>query len=572
MTINRQTPYFIAGVVFAIAVVARLLVAWELSGSPLFDIHVGDSLYYHEWALRLAAGESDNTVFFQAPLYPYFLGALYWLISPDPWVPRVVQAILAGAGCMLLSLSAFRLFGWRAGWIAGLLAALYAPGMFYDLLVHKSGIALLLGSLIVFLVTRFLGDNRATLAAVAIGGITALAAMAIEHYLIVLPVMAAWMLMYRTAAWQQRMRWVCGLLIGASLVQVPFIARNYWVANDPVVASSSAGLNFWIGNGRGASGHYRSISPNPGNIQFEQQDSIRIASAALGRQVSGGEASRWWFNRAFREIAAQPVAWFSLLVKKAGFALIDFELPDEDAYGAYVPESRILTALGGILRFGLLLPLFAIGSVTLWNAKEESRPIIAASVAILCGVTLFFVFGRYRYAAAPFMFVVAGAGAAALAAKSKGALAGVIAGAVAGVIAFLPLKNSYNAHLNNYVLVGERAYALNRFDQAKDMVLRALPLAPPNWAAPYDLLAQICMQTKEWEMAEVNIRRVIAIRPDFPNAYNLLGQILVKVGDARARTGDADGAIQSYSEVASLAGAAEADRQYARSRLEYLVR
>lgn len=561
-----------AGAIFVIAVVARLLVALELSGSPLFDLYVGDSLYYHEWALRLAAGESDKSVFFQAPLYPYFLGALYWLFSPDPWTPRVVQAILAGAGCMLLSLSAFRLFGRRAGWIAGLLAALYAPGMFYDLLIHKSGIALLLGSLIVFFVTRFLAGNRTMLATAVMGGVTALAAMAIEHYLIVVPVMVVWMLVSRTIAWQQRMRWVCGLLLGVSLVQVPFIARNYMVAGEPVVASSSAGLNFWIGNGRGASGHYRSISSNPGNIQFEQQDSMRIASMALGRQVSGGEASRWWLDRAWREIAAQPSAWFRLMVKKAGLALLDFELPDEDAFGAYAAESRILNTLGGILRFGMLLPFFAIGAVVLWNTKEESRPIIAASMAILCGVILFFVFGRYRYAAAPFMFVVAGSGAAAFASMSRGKLAAAIAGIAACVIAFLPLKNSHNAHLNNYLLVGERAYALNRFDLAKGMALRTLPLAPPNWAAPYDLLAQIYLQTGEWEMAEINIRRVIAVQPDFPKAYNLLGQILLNVGDARARMGDVDGAIKSYSEVASMGGAVDADRQSARSRLERLAR
>lgn len=561
--------YVVASVIFVIAVAMRLLVALEISGTPLFGLYVGDSLYYHEWALRLASGESDNNVFFQAPLYPYFLGAIYRIFSPDPWTPRVAQAILAGAGCVLLSLSAFRLFGRRAAWFVGLLAALYAPSLFYDLLVHKSGIALFLGSLIVFSVTRFLAGNRTVRAAAVIGIVTALAAMAIEHYLIVLPVMGAWMLMYSAVAWQQRMRWVCGLLIGVSLIQVPFIARNYWVAGEPVVASSSAGLNFWIGNGRGAGGHYRSISSNPGNIQFEQQDSIRIASIALNRQVSSSEASRWWFNRALHEIAAQPTAWFRVMAQKAGLALGDFELPDEDAYGAYVPESRILSALGGILRFGLLLPLFAIGAIAMWRTKEESRPIIAASIAILCGVTLFFVFGRYRYAAVPFMFIVAGSGTGILASMNRWKLL-CIAG-VAGTIAFIPLKNSHNAHLNNYYLIGERAYLLNRFDLARDMMLRTIPSASPNWAAPHNLLAHTYWQNKEWELAESSMRRAITIQPDLPNAYNFLGEILVKVGDVRASKGDADGAIRSYSEVASMEGALDVDRQYARSRLERLV-
>ncbi|MBI5660239.1 MAG: glycosyltransferase family 39 protein [Nitrosomonadales bacterium] len=570
MTTNRQSPYIVAGVIFVIAVAARLLVALEISGTPLFGIYVGDSQYYHEWALRLAAGESDHTVFFQAPLYPYFLGALYWLFSPDPWVPRIVQAILAGAGCLLLSLSAFRLFGRRAGWIAGLLAALYAPGLFYDLLVHKSGIALLLGSLIVFFVTRFLAGNRTMPAAAAIGGVTALAAMAVEHYLMVLPVMAGWMLVQPAVAWRQRARWVCGLLIGVSLIQAPVIARNYRVANDPVVASSSAGLNFWIGNGRGAGGHYRELSFNRGVIEYEQKDSERIASAALNRQVSGSEASRWWFGRAMREIAAQPVAWFKVMARKAGLVLSDYEWPDHDAYKAYVPESRVLTALGGILRFGLLLPLFVIGAMALWSAKEESRPIIAASIAILGGVMLFFVFGRYRYAAAPFMFVVAGSGAAILASMNKGKLPFITAIA-AGAIAFLPLDTSLKNPGSNYFSIGMRAYYLNRFDLAKDMMLRTIQAAP-NWALPYNSLAMVYWHDNEWDLAEANMRRVIAIQPDFPKAYPFLGQILVRVGDVRARRGDAEGAIRSYSEVASMEGAIDVDRQYARSRLERFVR
>lgn len=552
MIVNRQSPFFILGVIFIIAVTARLLVAMELSHTPLFDIYVGDSLYYHEWALRLVAGEDSRTVFFQAPLYPYFLGALYRIFSPDPWTPRIAQAILAGTGCVLLSLSAFRLFGQRAGWMAGLLAALYTPSLFYDLLVHKSGIALFLGSLIIFFVTRFLAGNRTVLTTIAIGSITALAAMAIEHYLMVLPVMGAWMLMYPKVAWQQRIRWVFGLLIGVSLIQIPVIARNYWVAQDPVFSSASAGMNFWIGNGKGANGHYREISSNLGNIKFEQNDSIRIASNALNRQVSSSEASRWWFNRAFREIAAQPVAWLKVMAQKAGLVLSDSEWPDEEAYGAYVPESRILSAFSGILRFGLLLPLFVIGAIALWNMKEESRPIITASIAILGGVMLFFVFGRYRYAAMPFMFVVAGSGAAILSSmivwKARWKLLGVT-GMAAGAIAFLPLDTRYNGSFNYYYLVGEQAYFLNRFDLAKDMMLRTIPEAPVWWAAPYNLLARVYWKTREWELAEANMRRVIALQPGFPEAYGFLGRILVKDGDARNSRGDIEGANRSYAEA-----------------------
>lgn len=568
--LNLQTQYVIASVIFVVAVGVRLLVAWEISYTPFFSIYMGDALHYHEWALSLAAGKSDNTVFFQAPLYPYFLGALYRVFSPDPWTPRIAQAILAGAGCALLSLSAFRLFGRRAGWIVGLLSALYTPSLFYDLLAHKSGIALILGSLIVFSVTRFLTGNRTMPATVAIGSVTALAAMAIEHYLIVLPVLGAWMFMHRAVSWQQRMRWVGGLLLGVSLVQLPVIARNYWVANDPVVASASAGLNFWIGNGRGSTGLYREISVGRGTIQFEQKDSERIASRALKRQVSSREASQWWFDRALREIVAQPGAWLKVMARKAGFVLGDYEWQDQDAYGAYVSESRILNAFSGILRFGLLLPLFAIGAVAMWNTKEESRPFITAAIAILGGVMLFFVFGRYRYAAMPFMFVVAGSGLAILTSVNRGKLLCLV-GVAAGAIAFLPINTSMKNPALNYYMVGMEAANLNRLDVAKNMLLRSIQLAPDG-ADYYMMLAAVYRQNQELELAEATLRQLIAINPEFPDAHRFLGEILARVGDLHARAGDVDGAIKFYSEVLSMEGANDVDRQYARSCLERFAR
>lgn len=549
MNKNHQTQYSIAIVIFTIAVVVRLLVALELSDTPFFNIYVGDSLSYHEWALRLVAGESQNTASFQAPFYPCFLGALYYLFSPDPWTPRIAQALLAGVGCMLLSLSSFQLFGKRAAWIVGLIAALYTPSLFYDLLVHKSGLVLFLGSLIVFFVTRFIAGNRTILTTIAIGTVTTIAGIAIEHYLLLLPLMCVWMLSYPKIVWQQRIRWVFGLLIGISLVQLPIVAENYWVAKIPFSKSSSAGVNFWIGNGRGANGHYREISTNLGNINFEQNDAIRIASNALGRQVSGHEASHWWFYRTFQEISDKPAEWITVMVRKAGLVLSDSEWPDEEAYGAFVPESLILNTLSIFLRFGLLFPLSIIGAIALWNKKEESRIFIALSMAILGAVMLFVVFGRYRYAAMPFMFLVAGSGAAMLSSLNQWKIRWkllFITSVAAGAIAFLPLDAKYNEYFNYYYLIGERAYFLNHFDAAKNMMVRTIPLRP-SWAAPYNILARIYWQDKEWNLAEVYIRRVIALQPNFPEAYSFLGNILKRVGDDRTRSGDSEGAIKSYA-------------------------
>ena len=71
-----------AAIIFAIALAVRLIHVWQLRSSPFFDVLMGDANGYDQWAQRLAAGDwIGSEVFYQAPLYPYVLGALYALFA-----------------------------------------------------------------------------------------------------------------------------------------------------------------------------------------------------------------------------------------------------------------------------------------------------------------------------------------------------------------------------------------------------------------------------------------------------------------------------------------------------------
>ena len=66
-----------------------------MRGSPFFTVLMGDSRSYDEWARRIAGGEwIGREVFYQAPLYPYFLGVLYAIAGHHLLLVRIVQAIL----------------------------------------------------------------------------------------------------------------------------------------------------------------------------------------------------------------------------------------------------------------------------------------------------------------------------------------------------------------------------------------------------------------------------------------------------------------------------------------------
>jgi 4-amino-4-deoxy-L-arabinose transferase-like glycosyltransferase len=125
--------------IFAVALAARLIHVWQLKGSPFFDTLLGDANGYDLWAQRLAAGDwIGSEVFYQAPLYPYFVGVVYALFGRDLLIVRVVQALIGSASCVLLGLAGARLFSTRVGLAAGLALALWAPAIFFDAVLQKS--------------------------------------------------------------------------------------------------------------------------------------------------------------------------------------------------------------------------------------------------------------------------------------------------------------------------------------------------------------------------------------------------------------------------------------------------
>ena len=125
--------------IFAVALAVRLIHIWQLKGSPFFDTLLGDANGYDLWAQRLAGGDwIGSEVFYQAPLYPYFLGVVYALFDRDLLIVRVVQAVIGSASCVLLGLAGARLFSRPVGLAAGLALALWAPAIFFDGLLQKS--------------------------------------------------------------------------------------------------------------------------------------------------------------------------------------------------------------------------------------------------------------------------------------------------------------------------------------------------------------------------------------------------------------------------------------------------
>ena len=114
----------------------------QTSTLPTVQQALGDSRGYLDWAARLADGDWYGTeTFYQAPLYPYFLGVLIALGGPNlAWI-RIVQAILGACCAGLIGGAARRLFDAPTGIAAAMMMALYGPAIYYDGIIQKASLS-----------------------------------------------------------------------------------------------------------------------------------------------------------------------------------------------------------------------------------------------------------------------------------------------------------------------------------------------------------------------------------------------------------------------------------------------
>ncbi len=91
---------------------------------------------YHLWTEDVAPESKwlewygGERTYHQAPLYAYFVAAVYWTIDRTQETLGLVQAVLGALTCALTVVLARRLVSPLAGWVAGLALALMASSIF----------------------------------------------------------------------------------------------------------------------------------------------------------------------------------------------------------------------------------------------------------------------------------------------------------------------------------------------------------------------------------------------------------------------------------------------------------
>jgi tetratricopeptide (TPR) repeat protein len=548
------------------ALAVRLVHLWQMRDTVFFTALMGDARGYDAWARQLAAGDwVGREVFYQAPLYPYFLGAVYALVGRDLLVVRLVQAALGAVSAIALGQAASRLFGAAAGLTAGMMLALYPPAIFFDGLLQKSVLDVLLVCVSLAVAARIVAGGEARwwlVLGLAMGALS----LTRENALVLVAVAMVWALVDPRARGSRVSR--AGLLLaGLAVVLAPVAARNYAVGGGLYLTTSQFGPNLFIGNNPRADGSYVSLRAGRGSPEFERLDATTLAQEAVGRTLTPGEVSRYWTGRTLHFIRDEPAAWMRLTVRKAWLLWNANELVDTESQESHEEYSTPLGVLGSLWHFGVLAPLAVVGIWIAWPERGRLWPIHAFGAAYAASVVLFFVVARYRLPLVPFAMIFAAVAvvrARALAAgvRRRLASAAVLAALVAVVSNWpvysadasraitennlgtalqedgrpsdalahyrraLELDPHYSPALNN---LGTALRAAGRADEALRVYERALATSG-DVASVHFNMGNALMAQGDAGGAAAHFRQAIAAAPRFAEAYNNLGQALAAMG------------------------------------------
>ena len=397
--------------IFLVAAAVRLIYLKQIQAIPYFDAPVGDAAAYDAWAQQIAAGDwVGKETFYQAPAYPYFLGAIYSIFGRAPFAARAVQAILGSLACMLLALAGRKFFNRQIGLAAGMILALYPPAIFFDGLIQKTSLATFFMAALLLLAAS-VRDRAKWWHWLLIGLVLGLFGLTRENALVLAPVMAGWVwLGFRACAIPRRLAWTGLLLAGLALTLGPVAVRNYSVGGEFAITTVQAGPNFYIGNHAGATGRYVPLVRGHESPPFERADAERLAEAATGRDLDAGEVSRYWLAQSWDYITAAPLDWLALVGKKLLLVFNEYEITDVEGYNVYKGFSWVLAILGVVLHFGVICPLAAAGMAIAWPERKRVGILFAMVVALAGAVAIFYVMARYRFPLVPVMILFAAVG------------------------------------------------------------------------------------------------------------------------------------------------------------------
>ena len=524
-------------VIGLVAFLLRLGCTLELRRDVLFDHPVVDQADYADWGRMIAqSGYSEPEAFPRPPGIAYALALLFRIAGPGLFWPRVVQALLSSACCLLVFGMARRLFSTRIALAAACLVAVHAVLVHASTEIMPTTWVTFFDALALYCLVR--AERSAGWAwPLASGVVLGISALFLPTILLFVPV--AVVALWKAREGKSRSIAAGAALLGVALTVLPVTVRNYVAGGETVLVAANDGINFYIGNN---ADYDRTVVFRPGRdyrlLDWEpMEQGYRRA----------GERSAYFYRKALRFVRTEPGRALGLSLRKLYLFFDGPEIPrSSDLYLAR-GLSRILAIgawhSGVYFPDGLVMPLALVGIAACWRERRRLLLPLGFAATQVAGVCAFFVSARYRAPSLPVWSLFAVAGAAWLAGRvrrgGRRERFGLLGAAVGLAVALnVPTRESrLDLRQEELFYRGQASLDAGQLEGARGYLEAALAAAPSDGEA-WNLLGDTRSGLGDVAGGLEAWRRSTSCDPTFADPWR-------NIARTQARQGDLDGAIQT---------------------------
>ncbi len=501
---------------------------WDVREDPFFAHLVMDSEAYDRWANEIAEGNwLGSEVFFQAPLYPYFIAAVYTLIGHSPDAVYLIQIVISLLGIYALYRTGKKLGGGKVGLVAAALSAFYGVYLFYDVQLLKESLAV---AFVCFLFWTLVEarESKALALWILAGVICGFLSLLRENMLLIVPFLIFLSIRPREKVLVFFLR-SSVFMLGIGVILFPVAFRNWKVGGNFLPTTFQGGVNFYIGNNPRATGTYVPLSPGKQVPAYERTEPIRLAEKEMRKHLSPYEVSNFWLRKSLNWAKKNPSDFLKLQAKKIQMFWSWYEWPDAVDY-YYVKQTSFIYNLP-LLEFGSISLLALIG---LWFVRRRLFvffPVLLFLFMWMASTVVFFLFSRYRLPAVPGLVLIGALAVESIFASwNQNRRQSVIILGLVGLALVAPLFVNHEPKQDlvsyNLALVYEKmgdtalaekyykdAYSINPHDFLSCINLGNLAAEEKRWA-----------EALEWyKKAEVIEKRAEGVYANIGGAYSALG-------------------------------------------------
>ncbi|MEA4910179.1 MAG: glycosyltransferase family 39 protein [Anaerolineaceae bacterium] len=218
---------------------------------------------------------------YMPPVYPFFLAGIFSAVGSTAEkalvLAELIQALLGTATCLLVYLTARKMFDERSAWLALAASCVYPLLVFSSSQISAVPVYVFLSQVVLFLAlwsqeSRTL--RKDALLSVLTGLSVGLLVLSRAESLVFAVGLGLWIL------WRARQRWlpVAGAYaLGVALILSPWLVRNYHVFGRLTPLTVSGGYNLWQGQNEQATGTFGGYVVPP----LQEPAALRQAIASL---------------------------------------------------------------------------------------------------------------------------------------------------------------------------------------------------------------------------------------------------------------------------------------------------